>query len=378
MDFSLRGSDLLTFSLLLPIEIWCMRSSYRKRHIVSEWRFPVLNSCATAHEIPRAQEQKRNFSYQRNVSTIIFLGFHNLERFNLLLFIFVLLIYCVTICGNLLIITLVSYSKTLHTPMYFFLTQLSVADVMLSTDIAPNMLKIFLQEKTAISFPGCVTQFYFFGLSEASECLLLMMMSYDRYLAICSPLHYASMMNQALCAKLILTCWLAGCCVASISTHGVCQLQFCGPNVIDHFFCDFTPLAELSCADATLILMEATLLSFPVVVIPFVVIAGSYTKIVRSILKISSSSGRMKSFSTCSSHLTVVSIFYGTLTATYMLPNKKQSQMISRALAMLYTVFTPFFNPIIYSLRNKDIKHAFRGVLLNRLTDREQKIGTVN
>ncbi|KAM9312341.1 olfactory receptor 10A7-like [Gastrophryne carolinensis] len=269
---------------------------------------------------------------------------------------------------------LASYCKSLHTPMYLFLTQLSEADIMLSTDIAPNMLKMLLHGKTSISFSGCLTQFYFFALSETSECLFLMVMSYDRYLAICSPLHYVSIMNKGLCVKLILVSWLLGFCVASILIHGICQLQFCGPNIIDHFFCDFTPLVELSCADATVVLMEATSMSIPIVVVPFFIIALSYTNIVRSILKISSSSGRKKSFSTCSSHLTVVSIFYGTLTAMYMLPNKKQSQMVSRAVATLYTVITPFCNPIIYSLRNKEINNAFRFVVYSKIAYSTQSI----
>ncbi|KAM5171658.1 olfactory receptor 1468-like [Mantella aurantiaca] len=258
---------------------------------------------------------------------------------------------------------LVHYSKILHSPMYFFLTQLSISDIMLTTDIAPNMLNIVLHEQASITLSGCITQLYFFGFSEASECLLLTVMSYDRYLAICSPLHYASIMNQLLCLKLVFASWLLSCSVELTLTLCISQLQFCGPNTVDHFFCDFNPVVELSCSDVSMIQIEASLMCIPVIVLPFFVILFSYTYIVLTIVRISSVSGRLKSFSTCSSHLTVVSIFYGTLIAMYMLPNDGHSQIINKTLSMLYTVFTPLLNPFIYSLRNKDIKDALKKCL---------------
>ncbi|XP_068129359.1 olfactory receptor 11L1-like [Hyperolius riggenbachi] len=297
---------------------------------------------------------------QNNVSTILFLGFNNISNFNLLPFILLILIYCVTLGGNLLIITLVSNSKSLHSPMYFFLTQLSVADIILTTDIAPTMLDVALHGRASISFSGCITQYFFFSLSEASECFLLTAMSYDRYLAICSPLHYVSIMDQQLCIKLITAAWFLGCFLELIVTFTICQLLFCGPNIIDHFLCDFYPLVELSCSDLTIIQIEATLLCFPVIVVPFLMVVVSYVYIVFTISKISSFSGRLKSFSTCSSHLTVVFIFYGTLIAMYLVPNEGQSKVIKKMFAMLYTVLTPLINPFIYSLRNKDIKKALK------------------
>ncbi|XP_073480358.1 olfactory receptor 1468-like [Aquarana catesbeiana] len=250
--------------------------------------------------------------------------------------------------------------------MYFFLSQLSISDIILSTDISPNMLNIVLHEGTSISLSGCMTQYFFFGFSEVSECFLLMVMSYDRYLAICSPLHYASIMSPTLCINLVLVSWLFSFSIALILTLSMCQLQFCGSNTINHFFCDFYPLVELSCSDVSIIQIESTVLSIPVLVVPFLVIVVSYTCIVLAILKISSLSRRVKTFSTCSSHLTVVTIFYGTLITMYMIPNEGQSQMITKILALLYTVFTPFLNPFIYSLRNKDIKEALRNVLYNK------------
>ncbi|XP_072259224.1 olfactory receptor 11L1-like [Pyxicephalus adspersus] len=283
------------------------------------------------------------------------MGFSSMAAYNLLLFTLVLIIYIVTIFGNVMIIMLVYYSKTLHSPMYFFLSQLSISDIMLITDIAPNMLNIILHERTPISFPGCVIQFYIFGSIETFECYLLSVMSYDRYLAICSPLHYVSIMNHGLCIKLILSSWLLGCSMAFITTLGICQLEFCGQNVIDHFYCDFNPLVELSCSDASRVKFEETFLAFPVVVVPFIVIVGSYLCIVLTLVKIPSFSGRLKSFSTCSSHLTVVFLFYGTLIAAYLIPKEGKSQIFSKMMSMLYTIFTPFLNPFIYSLRNKDI-----------------------
>ncbi|XP_072254778.1 olfactory receptor 1468-like [Pyxicephalus adspersus] len=286
-----------------------------------------------------------------------------MTRYNYLLFTLVLILYIVTICGNFMIIMLVYYSKTLHSPMYFFLSQLSISDIILITDIAPNMLNIILHERTPISFPGCITQFYIFGSIEGFECFLLTVMSYDRYVAICSPLHYVSIMKPTLCNQLVYVSWLLNCFMIFILTLDICQLEFCGSNIIDYFYCDFNLLMELSCSDTFRVQMEATLLCFPVIVLPFLVIVVSYTCIILTTLKIPSFSGRLKSFSTCSSHLTVVFIFYGTLIIMYLIPKGEQSQTISKMMSMLYTVLTPFLNPFIYSLRNKQIKDILKNIV---------------
>ncbi|KAM9312234.1 olfactory receptor 1500-like [Gastrophryne carolinensis] len=305
-------------------------------------------------------------SHSSNVTIIVFLGFRNIGKFNLPIFILILLTYFGALCGNLLIITLVSYSKTLHTPMYMLLSQLSVSDIMLSTTIAPNLLNILLYERTSISFSGCITQFYFFVFSVGNECFLLMVMAYDRYLAICYPLRYFSIMTQVHCMTLILACWLLGFSVTLLLTLGICQLQFCGPNIIDHFFCDFDPLLKLSCSDTSFVQIEDKILGIPMAVIPCVGIGASYIKIATAILRITSLSGRQKAFGTCSSHLTVVCLYYGTLIAIYMVPTEGQSQVISKALSMLYSVVTPFLNSLIYSLKNKAIKDAVRNAICNK------------
>ncbi|XP_075131746.1 olfactory receptor 11L1-like [Leptodactylus fuscus] len=304
---------------------------------------------------------------QTVVNEFFLLGFQSNKLSTMFLFCLLLVVYFGTICGNLLIITLVSTSKILHTPMYFFISQLSISDILLTTDIVPNMLHILLNNGGTITFIGCIVQFYFFCVSETSECLLLAVMSYDRYVAICNPLRYTSIMTWTHCLKLVTICWLLGFTIILSDNVSVSMLDFCGPNVIDHFFCDLVPLLSISCSDTFVVQLEIYLLSFPVAIIPSIIIIVSYVNIVSTILRIPSSTGRQKAFSTCSSHLIVVSIFYGTLFSVYVFPTRGQLSSISKDLSLLYTVFTPFINPIIYSLRNKDIKKAVQEVIVKPL-----------
>ncbi|KAM5171557.1 olfactory receptor 11L1-like [Mantella aurantiaca] len=300
-----------------------------------------------------------------SITKIHILGFQSPHRLRFLIFFLFLIIYCATICANLLIIILVSYSKSLHSPMYFFLTQLSVSEILLSTDILPNMLHDVLVKDTQISLSGCITQFYFFGVSDGTECLLLAAMCYDRYLAICKPLHYNSAMNIRFCWIIIIICWTSIVLMIMSYTLMISQLKFCGLDIIDHFFCDLDPILQLSCSDITNVQLGSTVLNAFFAVIPFCIIIVSYVYIIITIFKISSISGRQKVFSTCSSHLTVVCMFYGTLFSVYLVPSKGQSWNISKFLSLLYTVGTPLMNPIIYSLRNKDLRKAF-DLLINR------------
>ncbi|XP_068129353.1 olfactory receptor 11L1-like [Hyperolius riggenbachi] len=301
---------------------------------------------------------------KNNLTTIFLLGFQNLQSYKYLLFCLLLLTFCVTICGNVLIITLVFYSKNLQSPMYFFLSQLALCDILLSGDSLPNTLYVVLNEGGIISFPGCIIQYLFFVISECTECLLLTVMSYDRYLAICNPLHYTSIMESGLCQKLAIMSWLPGITYSTISTLSISTLHFCGLNTIDHFFCDLAPILQLSCSDVSFMYLEAQILTVPAMVCPLLITVVSYIYVVRAILKISSASGRQKAFFTCSSHLTVVCIYYGTVMAAYMLPTSMQSVTMNKILTMIYAVVTPSLNPIIYSLRNKDIWKALALVLL--------------
>ncbi|XP_069618690.1 olfactory receptor 10P1-like [Ranitomeya imitator] len=290
------------------------------------------------------------------------LGFQSIQHFNIFLFFLLLMIYCGTVCGNLLIITLVSTSKNLHTPMYFFISQLSISDIVLTTDIVPNTLHVLMNDGAGISFTGCITQFYFFSASEVFECLLLTVMSYDRYVAICNPLRYSSIMTNACCVLLTTMCWVFGFSVALIYCLTLSMLTFCVPSFINHFFCDLVPLLELACSSTYIIELEVYIMCLLVMFIPITIIV-SYVKIIVTILRFQSSFSRQKAFSTCSSHLTVVSIFYFTILIVYFFPKEGHTLNLSKILSLLYTVFTPLINPIIYSLRNKEIKKSLQEIM---------------
>ncbi|XP_072006486.1 olfactory receptor 11L1-like [Engystomops pustulosus] len=294
-------------------------------------------------------------------------GFQIHQNLRWFLFCLFLLIYCGTICGNLLILALVSTSRNLHTPMYFFISQLSANDVLLSTDIVPNMLHILLNNGGTITFAECITQLYLFVVSETFECLLLAVMSYDRYVAICNPLRYTSIMTSTYCVILFVLCWLFGFSIHLIYIIITIRLNFCGPNIIDHFFCDTVPLLRLACSDTSMVHLVIVVIGIPVVFIPTTIIVLSYTYIVLAVSRIPSTTGRQKAFSTCSSHLIVVSIFYWTMFSVYVVPMKGQTVTVSKILSLLYTVFTPLINPIIYSLRNVDIKKAVEEILHKRV-----------
>ncbi|XP_073510987.1 olfactory receptor 5P55-like [Phyllobates terribilis] len=310
-----------------------------------------------------AQSEHRCENNLTTITEFLLLGFQVSESLRILLFSFLLVIYWVTICGNLLIITLVTTSKNLHTPMYFFISQLSVSDIFVITDIVPKILHILLNNGGIISFADCITQFYFLGASETVECFLLGMMSYDRYVAICNPLRYSTIMTNRYCTIWTVIIWVFGFSIVLIYIISTAKLKFCGPNIIDHVFCDILPLLELACSDTYIVHLEIYLICVPLVLIPTTVIVVTYTFISLEILRIPSMTGRQKAFSTCSSHLTVVSIFYWTMSSVYIFPSKGRTLTTSKILSLLYTVFTPLINPIIYSLRNKDIIKAVQGVV---------------
>ncbi|XP_051825119.1 olfactory receptor 10A7-like [Antechinus flavipes] len=298
-----------------------------------------------------------------SISKFILLGFENLHSLRFLLFGIILAVYLVTMMGNVLIITVVFSSRQLQTPMYYFLSNFSFLEICYTASVVPKMLKTVLSGHETISFAGCVTQFYFFGSMAATECFLLASMSYDRYLAICNPLRYPTLMTFHVCIQLAFGSWIMGFMAPIISVSLTFRLPFCTANEINHFFCDLNPIIKLACTDTHMVEMTIFITMYLVVVGPFTWTVISYSQIVRTILKISSMTGRKKAFSTCSSHLTVVTLYYGTLGVVYGSPSSNLSADMNKLFSMLYTVFTPMLNPIIYTLRNKDVKAALRKLI---------------
>ncbi|XP_014460049.1 olfactory receptor 5AP2-like [Alligator mississippiensis] len=300
---------------------------------------------------------------QTIITEFILLGFGNLPILRIPLFLLFLLIYIVTMAGNLLIIMLVVADHHLHTPMYFFLGNLSCLETCYSATILPKMLSGLLNNNKTISFLGCFLQFYIFGSLLCTECILLSIMSYDRYLAICDPLHYTNAMNPRICAKLASSSWITGPLVLTISVSLMSTLTFCGPNEVDHFFCDLTPLLQLSCTDTHLVHLAISAFSSLATFPPFLLTIVSYGCIIATILRIQSTTGRQKTFSTCSSHLIVVTVFFGTLISVYLTPTVDTWKALNKVLSVFYTVLTPMVNPLIYSLRNREVMKALSRAL---------------
>ncbi|NWW76033.1 O10A5 protein, partial [Climacteris rufus] len=272
-----------------------------------------------------------------------------------LLFFTFCLVYTLTLIGNLLI-CMVTLHPTLHMPMYFFLRVLSFLDISTASVVMPKMLLGFLSEDRSISYLGCATQLFCVVFLGATEWYLLAAMAYDRYVAVCSPLRYAVIMNTRLCLALLLLSCCSGTAVSLVQTAWVFTLSFCGPKDINYFFCDIPPLVVLSCTDTSP--YEKQMISATVLVIftPFCLILLSYALIICSILKISSAESRHKTFSTCSSHLTVVTLYWASGTWIYLQPKSSNSQDTKKILALIYTTVIPTLNPLIYSLRNKEVK----------------------
>nr|XP_003819151.3 olfactory receptor 10A5 [Pan paniscus] len=302
------------------------------------------------------------------ISEFILMSFSSLPtEIQSLLFLTFLTIYLVTLMGNSLIILVTLADPMLHSPMYFFLRNLSFLEIGFNLVIVPKMLGTLLAQDTTISFLGCATQMYFFFFFGVAECFLLATMAYDRYVAICSPLHYAVIMNQRTRAKLAAASWFPGFPVATVQTTWLFSFPFCGTNKVNHFFCDSPPVLKLVCADTALFEIYAIVGTILVVMIPCLLILCSYTRIAAAILKIPSAKGKHKAFSTCSSHLLVVSLFYISSSLTYFRPKSNNSPESKKLLSLSYTVVTPMLNPIIYSLRNSEVKNALSRTFHNVL-----------
>ncbi|XP_069089387.1 olfactory receptor 5V1-like [Pleurodeles waltl] len=297
---------------------------------------------------------------QTLVAEFILLGLSSIPEVEHLFFMIFLLIYITTLTGNILIITLIRLDRHLHTAMYYFICNLSFRDCCYSTVTVPKMLADLLAERKTISFPACMTQLYFFLSLVTVEGLLLAAMAVDRYIAICRPLHYGTVMDQRTCSWLAASMWVGGFFNSSVHVILMSRLSFCRSNEIQHFFCDILPLLNLSCSNTFInILALFTLgwfLAFGAILIKIV----SYAFIITTILNIKSSEGRAKSFSTCASHLTVVIIFYGVLLFTHFRPTTTNSFSVDRFAAVVYSIFTPMLNPMIYSLRNTEMKKAVK------------------
>ncbi|XP_078510217.1 olfactory receptor 5V1-like [Lissotriton helveticus] len=305
-------------------------------------------------------EEQMEWKKQTLVKEFIIVGFLVVPPLRPLLFLVFLLVYLATSCANLLITVAVFVDPHLQSPMYFFLQNLSFLDILCISVTYPKLLAILLNKSKSISFIGCLTQLYFFLSFTSTEFYLLAAMAYDRYVAICHPLRYAILMNKRSCLSLAALSWMPGFLDTLPPTVLGSQLSFCGSNAINHFFCDITALMKISCSDTSRVELVIFIEGMFAGLIPFSVTIASYIYIISVILKIRSVEGRFKAFSTCASHLIVVTVFYSTVICMYVRPASALSLNQDQLLAVLYTAFIPLFNPLIYSLRNKDMKEALK------------------
>ncbi|XP_071969562.1 olfactory receptor 6N2-like [Engystomops pustulosus] len=298
-----------------------------------------------------------------SVTEFILVGFPTLNRYGPFLFICLLLVYILTIAGNVIIFVIVRLDRRLQTPMYFFISILSFLEIWYTAVTIPKMLSNLLDEGRSIPFNGCLLQTYFFHSLGASECYLLTAMAYDRYLAICQPLHYPSLMTSKMTIKLAVACFTLGFLCPITEVILISQLPFCGSNEIQHIFCDFPPLLSLACTDTSINVLADFFINSFIILLTFSFIMISYFRIIITILRIRTSSGRIKAFSTCVSHLTVVLLFFTCIMFMYVRLTKSYSLYYDRVLAVIYSVLTPILNPFIYSLRNKEIRLALKRLL---------------
>uniref|UniRef100_M3Z658 Olfactory receptor n=1 Tax=Mustela putorius furo TaxID=9669 RepID=M3Z658_MUSPF len=290
------------------------------------------------------------------ISEFQLLGFSEKPELQPLIFGLFLSMYLITVTGNMLLILAVNSDFRLHTPMYFFLANLSFADICFTTTTIPKMLRNIQTQSKVITYAGCITQMYFFMLFTGLDIFLLTVMAYDRFVAICHPLHYTVIMSPCLCGLLVLVCWILSVFHSLLHTSMVLRLSFCTEVEIPHFFCELNQMIQLACSDTFLNNMVIYIAALFLAVGSFIGILYSYSKIVSSISEISSAQGKYKAFSTCASHLSVVSLFYFTCLGVYFTSAATQSSHSSAVASVMYTVVTPMLNPFIYSLRNKDIK----------------------
>ncbi|XP_062994327.1 olfactory receptor 10A7-like [Elgaria multicarinata webbii] len=302
-----------------------------------------------------------------SIAFFIFLGFPSYLEVQITMLILFSVIYTVNVIGNCLIMIITWVDVTLHTPMYFFLRVLSFLEICYTTVTLPMMLHHLISGDKSISFSGCAAQMYFLLFLGTVECFLLASMSYDRYIAICLPLQYPVVMSKGVCIHLTLASWVCGIFLPLVNTSWAFSLPYCGSNEINHFFCDFPPVLKLACADTSLNEVVMLVSSLIITLIPFIFILVSYTCIIGTILRMPLAKGRQKVFSTCSSHLIMVTLFYGTASLMYLQPKSSYSLERDKYLSLIYTVITPVLNPIIYSLRNTEVKTALKRMFKRKI-----------
>ncbi|XP_075815504.1 olfactory receptor 10AG1-like [Microtus pennsylvanicus] len=304
-----------------------------------------------------------------NASTVthfILLGFSDLPNLQGFLFGMFTLVYIIILIGNSSIIVITILDPALQKPMYFFLANFSSLEICYVSVTLPRILYNIGTQNRNIPKLACATQTCFFLILGATECFLLAVMSYDRYVAICNPLHYPLVMNPTKCNQLAAGSWLGGMPFQVAQTCQIFSLSFCNSNRINHFFCDLPPILKLACGDTSVNELSVYLVTILIATVPFMLILASYSKIIATILKLPTATGRAKAFSTCSSHLLVVFLFFGSATVTYLRPKSTHSPGTDKLFSLFYTIVTPMFNPLIYSLRNKDVIAALRKLLLRK------------
>ncbi|XP_004589113.2 olfactory receptor 6P1 [Ochotona princeps] len=301
-----------------------------------------------------------------HVVDFVLVGFPTSPPLQLLLFIFFFAIYLLTLLENTLIVSTIWFTPSLHRPMYFFLGHLSFLELWYINVTIPRLLGAFLTQDGRVSYTGCMTQLYFFIALACTECVLLAMMAYDRYLAICEPLRYPSLMPASLSTRLAAASWGSGFFSSMMKLLFISRLSYCGPNIINHFFCDISPLLNLTCSDKEQAELVDFLLALVMILLPLLAVVSSYAAIIAAILRIPTAQGRHRAFSTCASHLAVVVIYYSSTLFTYARPRAMYMFNHNKIISVLYTVIVPFLNPAIYCLRNTEVKDAFRKTVLGR------------
>ncbi|XP_055988598.1 putative olfactory receptor 1F12P [Sorex fumeus] len=300
---------------------------------------------------------------QTTVSEFFLLGFPTWPGQQGLLLALFLCLYLTGLLGNLLILLAIGSEPRLHTPMYFFLANLSFVDLCLPSVTVPKLLQNIQTQTQSISYSGCLAQMYFCMMFANMDNFLLTVMAYDRYVAICHPLHYSTIMTRKLCASLVAVPWVVATLNPLLHTLLIARLHFCSDNVIHHYFCDINSLLPLSCSDTSLNQIMVLAVVGLIFVVPSGCILASYTLIISAVLKIPSTQGKLKAFSTCSSHLALVILFYGAITGVYMSPSSNHSTEKDSAASVIFMVVAPVLNPFIYSLRNNELKAALRRVV---------------